>query len=273
MDFSKILDVKKEQIFDSAAIVKEFSVNKGKITVLSSGSKNIDKVLGGGFHAGKNYLIFGASVTGKTQLCHQICIQAFKCFSSDISENVFKFIVYLDTENTFRPERIRDMSIASDLNYQDVLKNILVAKIMSDTTLLFSLSEVEKKIKENNTHALIIDSINNYYRLELGNKNLSFFKTKALFLKILNKITELTKKFNLITIATAQIAPNFVENSVITDVPVGNQFLNHFFTEYLYLAKYEKNNYVQLVNSSLFPEKKLLYRIALEGIKDYKIPE
>lgn len=109
--------------------------------------------------------------------------------------------------------------------------------------------------------------------MELGNKNLSFFKTKALFLKILNKITELTKKFNLITIATAQIAPNFVENSVITDVPVGNQFLNHFFTEYLYLAKYEKNNYVQLVNSSLFPEKKLLYRIALEGIKDYKIPE
>ncbi|GAH71150.1 unnamed protein product [marine sediment metagenome] len=88
----------------------------------------------------------------------------------------------------------------------------------------------------------------------------------------LNKLNELTKKHNLITIATAQVAPNFVKEAIIRDLPVGNQFLNHFFTEYIYLRKRNEESYfVHLVNSSLFRENKLPYKITSEGIKDYKI--
>ena len=78
--------------------------------------------------------------------------------------------------------------------------------------------------------------------------------------------------YNLITIVTAQVSSNFVRDSVIRVLPAGNQFLNHFFSEYIYLSfKKEGKSYVHLVNSLKFPEKKLLYQITTEGIQDYKI--
>jgi hypothetical protein len=91
-------------------------------------------------------------------------------------------------------------------------------------------------------------------------------------MSILNKIDKLTKKFGLITIATAQISPNFIDNVIIKEKPVGNQFLNHFFTENLYLSsRDEKSNYIHLVNSSFLPEKRVAYRITSAGIEDHSL--
>ena len=86
--------------------------------VLKSGTNNLDLLLGGGFRSKKSYIIYGANSTGKTQLCHQLCIEAFKIGIKTI---------YIDTENTFRPERIKELCSYSRLNEDEVLKTILVA--------------------------------------------------------------------------------------------------------------------------------------------------
>ena len=230
---------------------------------ISTGSKNINKVIGGGFQSRKTYVVFGANKTGKTQLCHQLSVHAFH---DDLK------LIYLDTENTFRPERIRELAAAYSIDGEKALKNILVSKIMSNTALLLKLNEVEILIKQNNIKMLIIDSINNYYRFERGVKDVSFFKTRITFLRILEKINALTQKHNLITILTAQIAPNFNENAIIRELPVGMQFLNHFFSEFLYLSyKEEDKSYIHLLNSHILPEKKILYKITKKGLQDYKI--
>jgi len=230
---------------------------------ISTGSKNINKVIGGGFQSRKTYVVFGANKTGKTQLCHQLSVHAF--------HDVLK-LIYLDTENTFRPERIKELAAANSIDGEKALKNILVSKIMSNTALLLKLNEVEILIKQNNIKMLIIDSINNYYRFERGVKDVSFFKTRITFLRILEKINALTQKHNLITILTAQIAPNFNKNAIIRELPVGMQFLNHFFSEFLYLSYKEENkSYIHLLNSHILPEKKVLYKITKKGLQDYKI--
>ena len=97
-------------------------------------------------------------------------------------------------------------------------------------------------------------------------------KAKTTYFKILEKINKLTQQFQLITILTAQVAPNFIEEAVIKEFPVGIQYLNHFFSETLYL-RYKENDmvYVHLVNSHFLPEKKLLYTITKRGIEDYKM--
>jgi hypothetical protein len=119
---------------------------------------------------------------------------------------------------------------------------------------------------------LIIDSINNHFRSDLGNKDISFNNSRNIFLNILNKINELTKTYNLITIVTSQITPNFSKKGNIREIPVGNQFLNHFFSEYIYLSKKDnETNHVQSVNSLYLSEKRLLYKITSSGIQDYKI--
>lgn len=229
----------------------------------STGSRNFDKILNGGFLSKHMYLIFGANKTGKTQICHQMCIQAFKQ----------KFgTIFIDTENTFRPERIRELAISQSLDSNNVLKKILVSKILSSSSLLLKLNEVNEILESNKNEIIIIDSINNHFRVESGDKTKPFHQVKNTFLKILEILNDLTKRFNLITLATAQITPNFDDISILREYPVGLQYLNHYFSEYIYLSHKEKEAvYAHLINSSLFPEKKILYKISNKGIEDYKI--
>jgi len=201
--------------------------------------------------------------TGKTQLCHQLCIQA--------SKSGYK-LMYFDTENTFRPERIKQLATMQNLKLDNVLKNILVSKIMSNNAFILELNNIEDIIKKQNVKVLIIDSINNYYRLEQGDDDISFQKAKSTFLEIIQKLYFLTHNLNLITIATAQITPNFNKETLIKEKPVGTQFLNHYISEFLYLSYKEKDSgYVHLINSLNLPEKKVLYRLTAKGIEDYKI--
>jgi hypothetical protein len=147
-----------------------------------------------------------------------------------------------------------------------------VSKVMSNAALLLALKDFDKKLKSVGEGILIIDSINNHFRSDLGNEKISFNRVRNVFLDILYRINELTNTYNLITVATSQINPNFFKKGVMKELPVGNQYLNHFFSEYIYLRKKDREtNYVQLVNSLHFSEKKVLYKITSKGIQDYKL--
>ena len=263
MNPSDILNIKKEQIIELDSIIREVKTNKKEKMPISSGSKYIDNIIGGGFHPGKIYLIFGANKTGKTQLSHQLCVQSYIEGENQKDTKNTRIVYYFDTENTFRAERIRELASTRGFVSDNILKSILVSKIMSNSALVLVLNKLEEKIKNRIGDVLIIDSINNYYRYE---------QEKKPFMKILKKLDDLTKKFGLITIVTAQIAPNFVDKAIIKERPVGNQFLNHFLTEYLYLSSRDKDsNYIHLVNSSFLPEKKVSYKITSAGIEDHLI--
>ncbi len=266
---SEILSIKKEHILNGNDIINKISKIFDENSLLYLGSRNFDEILGGGFRPNKMYLIFGTNRTGKTQLCHQICIQAFKQFMKGGKNLNIKF---LDTENTFRPERIDQLCKAQKIDIKEILKIIMVSKIMSNSSLLLILKELEKSFNNESINILIIDSINNYYRLEQGDTNTTFNQAKNTFIKILQKLYDLTKKFNIILIATAQVVSNFSNSAVIQELPVGLPFLNHFFSEIIYL-EYKRDNmcFASLVNSNLLLEKKILYEITSEGLKDYKI--
>ncbi|MFX0080257.1 MAG: hypothetical protein ACFE94_00740 [Candidatus Hodarchaeota archaeon] len=272
MSLHEILEIKKTQIITPNQIISISEDQQKDRFILPLGSRNFDDVIGGGFYSKKKYLIFGSNKTGKTQLCHQLCVQTYKHLNKILSSKNIKYIFYFDTENTFRPERIRELLTPSEFEFQHVLESVIVSKIMSNSAFLLALADLENAIIKNRGGILIIDTINNHFRADLGDKNISFNKAKDIFLKILKKVDELTYKFNLITIATSQVASSFSEKANIREIPVGNQFLNHFFSEYVYLSKKGKEkNYVQLVNSLNLTEKKLLYKITPKGIQDYKI--
>lgn len=131
LDFFKWSDLMKNSNFQFLSN-NEVTEETQKNTVIKTGSKNYDAILGNGFYFGRKYLIFGANKTGKTQLCHHLCFQAYN--------HDYKSI-YIDTENTFRPERIIELADMRDVNNEKLLKNIFVSKIMSNTALLMKLDE------------------------------------------------------------------------------------------------------------------------------------
>ncbi|MHA1985057.1 MAG: hypothetical protein ACW98D_00310 [Promethearchaeota archaeon] len=271
MSIHEILEIKKHQIVDHTEVGLLSRNTKTKI-ILPLGPRNFNDILEGGFYSGKKYVIFGPNNTGKTQICHQLCVHAYEKFHKIFNSQNTKFIYYLDTENTFRPERIEELLVPLDHEIEEVLRSILISKIMSNSVLLLALKDFEKIMLKEAGGILIIDTINNHFRSDLGNKNIVFQSAKEKFLKILKKIDELTKKFNLITILTSQVTTNFSRGAIIRELPVGYQFLNHYCSEFIYLSKKNnEKNFAHLVNSLSHPEKKVLYNITSEGIQDYKI--
>lgn len=234
-------------------------IHKSDKHIIPTGSSHFDTILKGGFHPGM-YLIFGANRTGKTQLCHQMCLQTYITSSNSI---------YIDSENTFRPERIKELCSYRGVDTEHTMKSILVAKVLSNSTLLLKLNEVDKKLEHSNTKLLIIDSINNHFRTDQGANVITHNKLKKNFLNILQKLSDITIKHKIVLLATAQISPKFIENPIIKENPVGLQYLNHYFSEFLYLTRNSDKNYVHLVNSISLPENKLPYIITSKGIEDY----
>ncbi|MFX1327431.1 MAG: hypothetical protein ACFE91_04720 [Promethearchaeota archaeon] len=273
MKVSEILEIDKGQIVKIEKILKKLEPLESSPSILTSGAKNFDEVLGGGFYRGKKYLIFGANNTGKTQLCHQLCVQAYIQFSKffEKPKKSNYLIYYFDTENTFRPERLKEIMRTSNLKSQLILKNILISKIMSNSAFLLSLKKLETVLERDQLNILIIDTINNYYYSELANKNISVNRTKEIFFKILKLINNLAQDYNLIIIATAQVSSSFNEDTLMPYAPIGNQLLNQFFSEYIYFDyKNQDQRYIHLVNSNSLPEKRLLYKITSSGIVDFK---
>jgi len=269
MRLHEILGIKKQQVLTFKDLYANNQSQKSSPAVLPLVSSNFNEILQGGFQEGRTYIIFGTNKTGKTQLCHQICVQAYKQFIKTTKTDNSQFIFYFDTENTFRPERIEDLVTFFNLKTENVLKCILVSKIMSNSALLLGLNEFEELLIEKGKYLLIIDTINSHFRSELSNENISYETVKSKFISILKKIDDLTRNHNLITILTAQVTANFSKKAIIKEIPVGNQFINHFFSEYLYLkSKDNEMNYVHLVNSLELTENKLSYKITSGGISD-----
>jgi len=269
MKVKEILDLEKDRIVSLKDIIRR-NDKTGKSLPLDA--KAINKILGGGFRQGLPYVVFGESKTGKTQLAHQICTQTFAYFSQTRNHSQGKYTLYFDTENTFRPERIRELSQLKGLNYKTVLKSIEVSKILSNSALLISMKKAARRIKSQSIKVMIVDTINNHFRSERGKKGGLFNKLKQDFLEILQWVLTLTVNYNLITILTAQVTPSFISDDPIRERPVGDQYLNHFFSEFIYLNRKDKNKcYAHLVNSTFLPEKRLLYALSSQGIEDYTI--
>ncbi|MFW9824378.1 MAG: AAA family ATPase [Candidatus Thorarchaeota archaeon] len=275
MSIHDILETNKHQIKTLGEIEKTTNkINKNSV-ILPLDQRNFDDVLEGGFYSGEKYVIFGANKTGKTQLCHQLCVQAYKHLHDIFGVNKNQYIYYFDTENTFRPERIEEILATSEYDVNFVLQNILISKIMSNSALLLALKDLEMNITNKVGGLLIIDTINNHFGFDVSNSNIGFQEVRDRFIDILRRINKLTNKYNLITILTSQIVSNFSKKVFIKEIPIGYQFLNHFFSEFLYLSRESKqnryDNYVQLVNSLKNPEKRVLYKISSKGIHDHKI--
>ena len=101
-----------------------FESRQGLMNV-TTGSSEFDKLLGGGIETGSITEVFGKFRTGKTQICHTMCVTCQLLREQGGGEGKAMFI---DTEETFRPERIVDIAERFNLDPTCVLDNIAYAR-------------------------------------------------------------------------------------------------------------------------------------------------
>jgi DNA repair protein RadA len=253
-----------EKRFIPATTLYHKRKNIGKI---STGSKNFDFLLGGGIETKSITEVCGEYGTGKTQLCHTACVTVQQDYSNGgLKGNA----LYVDTENTFRPERIETISKLRKLDSFKILDNVVVAKAYSSSHHELILSEAGKVIDSHNIKLLIIDSIISLYRSEfIGLSALS--ERQQRLNKLVHTVMRIAETFEIAVLLTNQVQSSpdsmFSGNSFKA---AGGNVMAHSSTYRIFLRRSGRNRIARMVDSPYHPESEIVFTIDNNGITDPK---
>jgi DNA repair protein RadA len=235
---------------------------------ISTGSKSFDDLLTGGIETKAVTEVYGEFGTGKTQLCHTLCLMVQRPVSEG---GLGATAIYIDTENTFRPERIVSIAQARGFDSGKALENVIVAKAYNSAHQELIVEEAGSVIEENNARLIIVDSAVAHYRAEfIGRATLSERQQRLnKFMHILVRIAEAYEVAVLVT-NQIQASPDAYFGDTVR--PVGGHVLAHTSTYRIYLKRSGKNRIARMVDSPYHAEREVLFTLSDAGISDIVEP-
>ncbi len=232
---------------------------------ISTGSKQLDALLGGGIPTRAVTEVFGQFGTGKTQLAHQLCVNVQLPREGGGLEGK---AVFIDTENTFRPERIQDMARALDLDPSEAVRNVFFARAYNTDQQLLLAEKVEELAERENIKLVVVDSLTSLFRAEfVGREALAARQQKlARHLLTLHMLSELRDLAVLVT-NQVQARPDMFFGDPTQ--PIGGHVLAHSVTTRVYLRRSKANKRIaRVVDSPSLPEGEAVFSLSEAGIRD-----
>jgi len=245
----------------------EYLKIRSTVEKLKTGSKNLDDMLGGGFETQSLTEIYGEFGTGKSQICHQLCVEAQMSKEQGGLEGG---VLYIDTENTFRPERIVQVAERYELEPEEVLNRIIYAEALTADHQMYLLEKADTQFKEHNIRLVILDSLIAHFRSEYIGREMLAERQQKLE-KHLHRLVRLTRAFNAVGVVTNQVMAkpdSFLANMVI---PTGGHILAHTSHTRFFLRKAggSRVRIARLVVSPSLPEGgECIFKITQSGIED-----
>lgn len=232
---------------------------------ITTGSKQLDSLLGGGVETRAVTEVFGEFGSGKSQIAHQLCVSV----QLPLEQGGLKGrAIYIDTENTFRPERILGMAAGAELDSEEVLRNILVARSYNTDQQLLIAEKAEELIEKEGVRLIIIDSLTSHFRAEfVGRGTLADRQQKlARHLLVLHRIADL-KDVAIFVTNQVQARPDLFFGDPTR--PIGGHVLGHSATTRVYLRKSKGGRRIaRVVDSPSLPEGESVFMITESGIRD-----
>jgi len=249
--------------FKSADIIWE---KRKHLNRLTTNSANLDEILAGGIEPGSVTEFYGEYRTGKTQIAHQLCVNVQLPYEEGGLEGN---ALYIDTEATFRPERIIHMAEAKDLDYNKTLQNIIVGRAYNSDHQVLLVQEASKIVKEKNIKLIVVDSIIGHFRSEYIGRGTLANRQQTLNVHI-HDLLRLTEVFDeLAVIFTNQVSSKpdvFYGNPTVA---TGGHIIAHGATVRIYLRKGKGEQRVaKMIDAPHLPEAEAVFSITDEGIKD-----
>jgi len=235
------------------------------IGYISTGSVAFDKVIGGGVETQGVIEVFGEFGSGKSQLAHQLCVNVQLPREKGGLDGR---AVYIDTENTFRPERIAQMARAAGLEPEKVLENIYVARACTTDHQMLLAEKAADMAKQDGIKLVVIDSLTSLFRTEYCGRGALAERQQKLgrHLAALHKLAELHDLAVLVT-NQVQARPDVFFGDPTR--PVGGHVLGHSATARIYFRKSKANTRVaNLVDHPGLPPESATFQIVEAGIRD-----
>jgi DNA repair protein RadA len=236
------------------------------ISRLTTGSKILDDLVGGGIETQTITEFYGQYGSGKSQLCHQLCVNIQLPKNQGGLEAA---ALYIDTENTFRTERLVQMAQHLDLVPEQVARNVIVADAYTSDHQIFLLENADKIIKENNIRLIIIDSLTSHFRSEyVGRETLALRQQKLN--KHMHKLIRLARAFNTTAVVTNQVMskPDVFFGDAVH--PIGGHVVGHTSHTRIYLRKASRGpiRIARLVSSPYLPDGEGIFKITGNGVEE-----
>jgi len=248
--------------FETAENVYEKRKQIGKIT---TGSKNLDNLLGGGIETGAITEAHGAFGSSKSQLAFQLAVNVQLPKEKGGLEGT---AIFIDTENTFRPERITQMAKALNLDPHKVLKNIFVGRAYNSDHQILLVNKAKDVLKEKNVKLLIVDSLTSMFRSDYSGRGELAPRQQKLN-RHLHELQKISEVYNLAVYVTNQVMANPAIMFGDPTTPIGGNILGHAATFRLYIRKSkDQKRIVKLIDSPCLPDAETVFKVTEEGIRD-----
>ncbi|HDJ27406.1 MAG: DNA repair and recombination protein RadA [Thermoplasmata archaeon] len=248
--------------FETALEVWE---KRKKIKRITTGSKSLDELLGGGVQIYAITEFFGEFGSGKTQIAHQLSVNVQL---PEERGGLDSGAIYIDTESTFRPERIRQMAKAVGLDPEEALKRIYFARAYNSNHQMTLVRKAFQMAEEGDFRLLIVDSLTAHFRAEYAGRG-QLAERQQLLNKHLHELLRFADTFEAAVVVTNQVLarPDILFGD--PTAPIGGHVVGHTATYRVYLRKSKgPRRIARVIDAPDIPESDAVFMIAEEGIRD-----
>jgi DNA repair protein RadA len=245
----------------------EFAEKRKEICYITTGSKELDNLLGGkGVETKAISEAFGAYGSGKTQLGLSLAVNVQLPSEQGGAEGK---AVYIDTEGTFRPERIKQIAEEKGLNPDSVLKNILVARAFNSDHQILLIDKVAELVKNGEPiRIVIVDSLTAHFRAEFSGRGQLADRQQKLN-KYLHNLMKISEQFNLAVYVTNQVMSNPAMMFGDPTTAIGGNIVGHASTYRMYIRRGKKGSRVaKLIDSPNLPDNECIFFVTNAGVVD-----
>jgi len=245
----------------------EFAKKRENVFYIGTGSKNLNGLLGGrGIETGSLTEAYGAFGSGKTQLGLTLAVNVQLPKEQGGANGK---AVFIDTEGTFRPERIRQIAEGLGANPEKVLKNILVARAFNSDHQILLMDKISEMIRDGEPIKLIIiDSLTAHFRAEFAGRGMLADRQQKLN-KYLHNLLKMAEQHNLAVYVTNQVMANPAMMFGDPTVAVGGNIVGHASTYRMYLRRGKQGSRVaKLIDSPNLPDNECVFFVTTRGVRD-----
>lgn len=262
---SKIIENARKMLGIKFKTAKEVKAERLNVKKITTGSKGLDELLGGGIETKTITEFYGEYGSGKTQLCHQLSVNVQLPYERG---GLLGKAVYIDTEGTFRWERIEAMARALGLDPDTVMDNIYYIRAYNSDHQISIVDDLFSFVPKNNVKLVVIDSVTSHFRAEYpGREHLAERQQKLN--AHLHQLMRLAEAYNIAVVVTNQVMarPDIFYGDPTT--AVGGHVLAHVPGVRVYLKKAKGNKRIaRVVDAPHLPEGEAVFAITEEGIRD-----
>jgi len=267
---ANIVEKARQALVEGGMLAKDFVSateiykRRQEIGRITTGTECLDLLLDGGLETQALTEVYGEFGSGKTQFCHTMCVTVQKPKEEGGLDGT---VLYIDTENTFRPERIVSIAKIHGMDPEKVLDRIIVARAYNSAHQTLILEESSQMIRENNIKLLIVDSAVGLFRAEyLGRGTLS--ERQQRLNKFVHLVVRIAETYNCAALATNQVMASPDTFFGAPTRPIGGNVVAHTSTYRIYFKKSGKKRIARMVDSPHHPEQEVIFALGEAGVID-----